>query len=128
LICGFGSAEQYIRTARSRNSNEYFLGAAIAALDPKWAGGRPRLVSDDERKFIVATARTRPVALGCPFTHWSLRKLADYLARNRDRRVRIGRERLRQILREHGISFQRTAHGRSPPILTRTPNSTASST
>jgi transposase len=105
-----------------------FNEKGLAALDPKWAGGRPRLVSDDERKFIVATARTRPVALGCPFTHWSLRKLADYLARNRDRRVRIGRERLRQILREHGISFQRTAHGRSPPILTRTPNSTASST
>jgi hypothetical protein len=44
-----------------------------------------------------------------PFTQWSLRKLAAYLGnRNHDRRVHVGRERLRQILREHRISLQRT--------------------
>ena len=37
-----------------------------------------------------------------------MRKLVAYLAHNRDRRVKVGRERLRQILREHHISFQRT--------------------
>ena len=56
---------------------------------------------------IVTAARTRPEKLGQPFTHWSLRKLAGYLA-GRDRPVRVGRERLRQILHERGISFQRT--------------------
>ncbi|WP_138899586.1 IS630 family transposase [Streptomyces chryseus] len=85
-----------------------FNEKGLAALDPQWAGGRPRLIGDDEREFIIATAKTRPVTLGRPFTHWSLRKLSDYLARNRIRTVKIGRERLRQILREHGISFQRT--------------------
>ena len=39
--------------------------------------------------------------------HWSLRKLAGYLA-GLGRPVRIGRERLRQLLHERGISFQRT--------------------
>jgi transposase len=85
-----------------------FNEQGLAALDPRWAGGRPRLISDEDREFIIATAKTRPITLGRPFTHWSLRKLTDYLARNRDHRVRIGRERLRQILREHRISFQRT--------------------
>jgi transposase len=85
-----------------------FNEKGLAALDPRWAGGRPRLISDDEREFIIATAKARPVALGRPFTHWSLRKLTDYLARNRVRKVKIGRERLRQILCEHGISFQWT--------------------
>jgi hypothetical protein len=42
-----------------------------------------------------------------PFTHWSLRKLAAYLA-GRDQPVRISRERLRQVLHARGISFQRT--------------------
>jgi DDE superfamily endonuclease len=56
---------------------------------------------------IVAAARSRPEKLGLPFTHWSLRKLAGYLG-GRDRPVRIGRERLRQILHARGISFQRT--------------------
>jgi DDE superfamily endonuclease len=51
---------------------------------------------------------TRPEKLGLPFTRWSVRKLADYLAANPVRMVTIGRERLRQILRRHKVSFQRT--------------------
>lgn len=85
-----------------------FNERGLAALDPRWAGGCPRLISHDDVEFIVATATARPVKLGCPFTRWSMRKLADYLAANPVRRVRIGRERLRLILREHGITFQRT--------------------
>src|SRR3954467_3253581 len=57
-----------------------FNDKGLDALDPKWAGGRPRLISPDDEAFIVATALTRPEKLGRPFTHWSLRKLADYLA------------------------------------------------
>ena len=79
----------------------------LAALDPQWAGGRPRLISDEAIEVIVAAARTRPEKLGQPFTRWSLRKLTGYLA-DGSRPVRIGRERLRQILAARGISFQRT--------------------
>jgi transposase len=85
-----------------------FNQRGLAALDPQWAGGRPRLINPDDIAFIVATATAGPVTLGCPFTRWSMRKLADYLARNTVRRVRIGRERLRQILHEQEITFQRT--------------------
>ena len=55
----------------------------------------------------VTAARTRPEKPVQPFTRWSLRKLAGYLA-GLGRPVRIGRERLRQLLHERGISFQRT--------------------
>jgi hypothetical protein len=58
--------------------------------------------------FIVTAATTRPERLGLPFTHWSVRKLAAYLAGVNGRPVAIGRERLRQILHEQEISFQRT--------------------
>jgi transposase len=85
-----------------------FNQRGLAALDPRWAGGRPRRVGDDDVEFVLATAKTRPGKLGCPFTHWSVRKLAAYLARNDRRVVRISRERLRQLLHEHRISFQRT--------------------
>ena len=37
-----------------------FNERGLAALDPRWAGGRPRLISDDDIAFIVATATTRP--------------------------------------------------------------------
>jgi transposase len=84
-----------------------FNAKGLAALDPRWAGGRPRLISDGDIEVIVTAARTRPEKPVQPFTWWSLRKLAGYLA-GLGRPVRIGRERLRQPLHERGISFQRT--------------------
>jgi len=84
-----------------------FNQKGLAALDPLWAGGRPRLISDEAIEVIVAAATTRPEKLGQPFTRWSLRKLAAYLACC-PAPVAIGRERLRQILHARGISFQRT--------------------
>lgn len=85
-----------------------FNQVGLACLDPRWAGGRPRRISSDDEAFIVATATTRPEKLGRPFTHWSVRKLVGYLADNPVRVVEVRRERLRQLLRYHKISFQRT--------------------
>jgi len=93
-----------------------FNARGLDALDPQWAGGRPRLNSDAELEFVVATAKTRPAVHGLPFAQWSVRKLAAHLARcdhrcphpGRTRPIRIGRERLRRLLRERGLSFQRT--------------------
>jgi hypothetical protein len=86
-------------------------------LDPHWAGGAPRRISDDDVAFIVATATTRPKKLGLPSTHFSIGETGRYLQRcygHPDpkqvpaRLVRIRRERLRQILAAHDITFQRT--------------------
>ena len=85
-----------------------FNERGLAALDPRWAGGCPRQITSDDEQYIVQAAITSPAKLGRPFTHWSIRKLADYLADNPTRRVKVGRERLRQILHRCGISFQRT--------------------
>ncbi|MFD1082699.1 IS630 family transposase [Micromonospora andamanensis] len=86
----------------------WFNEMGMASLDPQWAGGRPRQISSDEEQFIVETANTRPEALGRPFIRWSIRKLADHLRVHSTRRIRIGRERLRQLLHRHQISFQQT--------------------
>ena len=85
-----------------------FNEMGMACLDPRWAGGRPRQISPDEEAFIVETASTRPEKLGRPFTRWSIRKLAGYLSSHAGRTIAIGRERLRQILHRHRITFQRT--------------------
>jgi transposase len=82
-----------------------FNAKGLAALDPQWAGGRPRLISDVAIQVIVTTATTRPEKLGQPFTRWSVRKLAAYLA---GQGTVVSRERLRQLLHQRGISFQRT--------------------
>jgi transposase len=98
-----------------------FNQRGLAALDPQWAGGRPRRITEDDEAFVVQTATTRPKALGLPFTRWSVRKLAAFLAGDYQhvqqdvglvmtptRRVRVGREKVRQILAAHSITFQRT--------------------
>lgn len=85
-----------------------FNRLGMSCLDPHWAGGRPRRISDEDVDFILTTARTRPEKLGAPFTHWSVRKLATYLGENSQRVLHVGRERVRQLLAGHGITFQRT--------------------
>lgn len=100
-----------------RDAIHAFNAHGLAALEPHWGGGRPRRISDQDIDFIIATAKTRPKRLGLPFTHWSIRKLTAYVngryghhdpAQVPARVVRIGRERVRGILHEHEISFQRT--------------------
>ena len=93
---------------RVREMIHRFNDMGMASLDPQWAGGRPRLITTDDVEFIVETAKTRPETLGEPFTRWSIRKLARYLSVNEDRVVKISRERLRQLLAAHGVTFQRT--------------------
>lgn len=86
-----------------------------ACLDPRWAGGRPRLLKPDDEDFVVATATTRPTKLGQPFTRWSLRKLVAYLRKVHGRVIRIGREALRCLLARRGITFQRTKTWKESP-------------
>jgi transposase len=100
---------------RVREMIHRFNEMGMRSLDPQWAGGRPRQITTTDRALIVKTATTRPRKLGRPFTHWSIRKLADYLATKRGRKVRIGRERLRQILITEGITFQHTKTWKESP-------------
>lgn len=101
---------QLVQTSqdRVREMIHRFNEMGMASLDPQWAGGRPRQITTEDREFIVETAKTRPEKLGSPFTRWSIRKLVAYLADNDKRVVTVGRERLRQILDEAGVTFQRT--------------------
>ena len=93
---------------RVREMIHRFNELGMVSLDPQWAGGRPRLITTTDRELIVKTATKRPRSLGQPFTRWSIRKLADYLATKKGRKVTVSRERLRQILAEEKITFQKT--------------------
>lgn len=103
-----------------------FNEIGLACLDPRWAGGRPRLLKPDDEEFVVATAITRPAKLGQPFTRWSLRKPAAYLRKVHGRVIRIGREALRCLLARRGITFRAPRRGRNPRTPSVTPNWTGS--
>lgn len=94
-----------------------FNAHGLAALAPRPRLGRPSRITPEDEAFVVAVALTRPAKLGLPFTHWSIRKLAAYVSGRYGRRdahlvpdrvVAIGRERVRRILHEHDLTFQRT--------------------
>lgn len=93
---------------RVREMIHRFNEMGMRSLDPKWAGGRPRRITTEDEEFIVQTAKERPAKAGRPFSHWSVRKLQQYLADNQIRKVKLSRERLRQILDRRGVTFQRT--------------------
>ena len=99
----------------------------LAALDPQWAGGRPRLISDEDIEVIVAAARTRPEKLGQPFTRWSLRKLAAYLA-GLAGRCGSGGSGCGRSCTPAGSASSGPGPGKSPAIRTGTPSWTGSST
>jgi hypothetical protein len=85
-----------------------FNELGIGAFDPQWAGGRLHQITTNDETVIAQTAQTRAEKLGQPFTRWSARKLVAYVADNTIRVVTIGRERLRQLLVDQEITFQRT--------------------
>jgi|SRR5579875_1737446 len=93
---------------RVREMIHRFNEEGMSSLDPKWAGGRPRRITTEDEAFIVETAKERPSKAGMPFSHWSLRKLRRYLGDNPKRKIKISKERLRQILDANKITFQKT--------------------
>lgn len=92
-----------------------FNDKGMVALDPQWAGGRPGRITTEDRQLIVKTAKKRPRSLGQPFSRWSIRKLSRYLATKKGPKVQISPERLRQILAESHITFQRTKTWKESP-------------
>lgn len=92
-----------------------FNEMGLRCLDPRWAGHRARLLSRDQEDYIVAVAGERPGRIGAPFTRWSIRKLAAFLAADPEHPIRVGRETLRMLLRRRGVTFQRTRTWKESP-------------
>jgi transposase len=83
-----------------------FNADGFVSFYPRYKGGRPPKFTDQQRDEIKRIALSRPEDHDLPFSTWSLAKLADYLV---DKGVveDISHERLRTILRDQGVSFQR---------------------
>jgi len=84
--------------------NEHGLGILRAQYTN---GGRPPKIQPEHESELVELALTPPNLTGQPFTHWSLQTLHDVAVKRRlvpD----ICLETVRQILKKHRISLQRT--------------------
>ncbi|MGW3747363.1 IS630 family transposase, partial [Streptomyces sp. NPDC005146] len=90
-----------------------FNERGFEALDPKWSGGRPRMISSKVREHICLIARTSPADWKIvAFSTWSLTNLAEHLVKQNVVPA-VSRETLRRILREGKISWQTTTTWKS---------------
>lgn len=87
---------------RVRDVIHAFNTDGFDSLAPKYAGGRPRTFTTDQRCAITRIALARPADHDLPFSTWSLSKLADYLI-NQEVVDDISHEGLRMLLREEGV-------------------------
>jgi transposase len=91
---------------RVRDVIHNFNADGFESLYPRYKGGHPPKFTAEQRAEMVRVALARPEDYKQPFSTWSLSKLAESLV---DEGVveDISHERLRTILRDNGVSFQR---------------------
>jgi transposase len=75
--------------------------------------GSPRKVTPEYRERLVNALRRRPRSLGLPFSLWTLRRLADYMAEQTG--IRVEYETVRLHLKAAGIVLSRPQHTITSP-------------
>ena len=64
-----------------------YLAEGVEGLRDVPHPGAPRKVSAEYRERLIDAVRHRPRSLGLPFSLWTLRRLADYMAEQTGIRV-----------------------------------------
>ena len=97
----------YCSEEHIRNLIKRFNEDGLDSLPRKKGGGRPPVITEEEKSMIVELALIPPSIVGYPFTSWSLRKLAQ-AAVERKIVAEISQEKVRHILNDAKVSYQRT--------------------
>ena len=90
-----------------------YLAEGIGGLHDRPMPGAPGKVTPASREQLLAAVRRRPRSLGQPFSLWTLRRLAEYLAEQTG--VRVSYETVRRALAAAGIVLSRPQHAISSP-------------
>lgn len=83
-----------------------FNKCGIRCLERKKSTGAPLEFTREQRAEMLRIATTSPLTLGQSFTTWSLRKLRDYLIREKIF-TKISHESIRRMLRAEGFRVKK---------------------
>jgi transposase len=90
-----------------------YLAEGIEGLKDRPTPGAPGKVTPAYREQLLAAVRRRPRSLGRPYSLWTLRRLADYLAEQTG--LRVSYETVRRVLAAAEIVLSRPQHAISSP-------------
>ena len=90
-----------------------YLAEGVEGLRDVPHPGAPRKVTEEYRELLVQVVRRRPRSVGLPFSVWTLRRLADYMAEQTG--IRVEYETLRVHLKVAGIVLSRPQHTITSP-------------
>ena len=90
-----------------------YLAEGVEGLRDMPHPGAPRKVTAEYRERLVQAVRRRPRGLGLPFSLWTLRRLADYMAEQTG--IRVEYETVRVHLKAAGIVLSRPQHTITSP-------------
>jgi transposase len=90
-----------------------YLAEGVEGLRDVPHPGAPRKVTEEYRELLVQVVRRRPRTLGLPFSVWTLRRLADYMAEQTG--IRVEYETARVHLKAAGIVLSRPQHTITSP-------------
>jgi transposase len=90
-----------------------YLAEGVEGLHDVPHPGAPCKVTEEYRELLVQVVRRRPRSLGLPFSVWTLRRLADYMAEQTG--IRVEYETVRVHLKAAGIVLSRPQHTITSP-------------
>ena len=90
-----------------------YLAEGVEGLKDAPQPGAPRKVTEEYREALIHALRRRPRSLGLPFSLWTLRRLADYMAEQSG--IRVEYETVRVHLKAAGIVLSRPQHTITSP-------------
>jgi transposase len=90
-----------------------YLAEGVEGLHDVPHPGAPRKVTEEYKERLLHAVRRRPRSLGLPFSVWTLRRLADYMAEQTG--IRVEYETVRIHLKAAGIVLSRPQHTITSP-------------
>ena len=90
-----------------------WMAEGIEGLKSRPGGGAPAKITPEYEEQLLASVRLRPRSLGQPYSMWTLRRLADYMAEQTG--LRASYETVRQVLKTGGIVLSQPQHTISSP-------------